>query len=630
MKKSILFLALGLMTLPIMAQKSNKVIAKSDPSIISWAKGVEVNRGTWSTSGENKDTKVTYGNVYDAIGEADAGNLRCVSLGNGGSALVTFDRPIINDYGCDFVVFENAFDTTFLELAFVEVSSDGVNFFRFPCASAATDDKSTQIPFNYTNLAGNTDYNYGTGFDLDDIQDNELLDKNNIRFVRLIDIISGQDKDTQGNLIYDAVSENTYSAGFDLAGIGVINGREVYTIADFNSLLTEENTYDLISLTNYDTKVYDEDMEMDYYYKNYRDNGLNFVGYGYYIADWYWFMAMGFSVSNIGDTAGLREFDKYYYAASMCGLEGNNSTYTVGYYSPSDAEHTAVYKEDSSEYYPQGVYVNQTLSSYEYADMSYKESDWFKLTATGYDAQGNKTAETEIYFIDMREDESGNKLGNVTTWRYLDLSALGKVQKVVFTPASTDSYTPYYFCLDNFVYTDQQIEKVVAQKVEVSACDSYEIKGHTFTETGTYGLYDTILDLTVNPSYTDTINAELTDSAPTFEFNGTEYDKAGDYTVTLQTVDGCDSVFVLHITSTAALTDAEAISISIYPNPATDYTVITAQTGAAIEITDINGRLVRKITAQSDSTEIKNLDKGSYFVTVKTADKQTTRKLIIK
>jgi len=38
-------------------------------------------------------------------------------------------------HGFDFAVFENSFNDSFLELAFVEVSSDGINFVRFPATS---------------------------------------------------------------------------------------------------------------------------------------------------------------------------------------------------------------------------------------------------------------------------------------------------------------------------------------------------------------------------------------------------------------------------------------------------------------------------------------------------------------
>ena len=66
-----------------------------------------------------------------ALGPATGDTLDVVSLGNGGSITLTFAEPIRNGAGFDFAVFENGHVDTFLELAFVEVSSDGAVFVRF-------------------------------------------------------------------------------------------------------------------------------------------------------------------------------------------------------------------------------------------------------------------------------------------------------------------------------------------------------------------------------------------------------------------------------------------------------------------------------------------------------------------
>ena len=48
----------------------------------------------------------------------------------------------MNGNSWDFCVFENAFNDSFLELGFVEVSSNGNDFYRFPSTSF------TQDPYN--------------------------------------------------------------------------------------------------------------------------------------------------------------------------------------------------------------------------------------------------------------------------------------------------------------------------------------------------------------------------------------------------------------------------------------------------------------------------------------------------
>ncbi len=69
---------------------------------------------------------------------AGEGSLDVVSLGNGGSIVLAFDRPIVDGPGTDFVVFENPFfiggtDRLFAELATVSVSDDGAHWHDYPC-----------------------------------------------------------------------------------------------------------------------------------------------------------------------------------------------------------------------------------------------------------------------------------------------------------------------------------------------------------------------------------------------------------------------------------------------------------------------------------------------------------------
>ena len=75
------------------------------------------------------------------------------------------------------------------------------------------------------------------------------------------------------------------------------------------------------------------------------------------------------------------------------------------------------------------------------------ENDWIKLVATGYDAAGKKTGETDLYLV------NGPK-NIVMDWTKWDLSVLGKVAKVTFnvTGSSDNGYgfsQPAYFAYDD-------------------------------------------------------------------------------------------------------------------------------------------------------------------------------------
>ena len=166
-----------------------------------------------------------------------------ISLGDGGMATVTFASPICNLDGPDFAVFENGFaidslyDPTqtlhFLELAFVEVSSDGENFFRFPAVTYVPFDKQLggyggMDPSQIHNFAGKYDQFYGTPFDLDEVEDNELLDKNRVTHVRIIDVVGCikpeyATYDSEGHIVNDPWFTSFETGGFDLEAVGVIH-----------------------------------------------------------------------------------------------------------------------------------------------------------------------------------------------------------------------------------------------------------------------------------------------------------------------------------------------------------------------------------------------------------------------
>ena len=210
-------------------------------AFVAWATGCTVDRGPQQIDDLSLGL-VSYGADDDALGKAD--NM-VVSLGDGGTAVLTFDSPICNQQGPDFAVFENPFHNAphcFLELAFVEVSSDGENYVRFPTV--------TNVPFDEQmggfgvmdatlihNFAGKYEVLYGTPFDLDELEDNALLDKNHITHIRLVDVIGNINPeyatyDSEGHIVNDPWPTPFWSSGFDLDAIGVIHDIAHYSVPE--------------------------------------------------------------------------------------------------------------------------------------------------------------------------------------------------------------------------------------------------------------------------------------------------------------------------------------------------------------------------------------------------------------
>ncbi len=213
-------------------------IPVGDNSFVAWATGVELTRGPYMITNPT-GPYASFGGDTNAIGPATLNNtMDAVSLGDGGSALVTFERPIRNGEGPDFAVFENSFNDTFLELAFVEVSSDGVHFVRFPATSLTPTDEQVSGAVGgvdatmLNNLAGKFRIGYGTPFDLEELRDSANLDIDSIVYVRVIDVVGTIDPqyatyDAFGHIVNDPWPTDFWSSGFDLTGVGVIHQKSV-------------------------------------------------------------------------------------------------------------------------------------------------------------------------------------------------------------------------------------------------------------------------------------------------------------------------------------------------------------------------------------------------------------------
>jgi hypothetical protein len=205
---------------PAAGQPGSTAIHMDDALFEGWATG-------WENYLVGTDVSAGWQTPEKALGQAVGSSYDIVCLGRGGEITLTFDTPIADGSGWDFAVFENSFNDTFLELGYVEVSSNGTDFFRFENDSLTASPVGgfgAVDPTDIDGLAGKYRQGYGTPFDLAELVGlDPLLDVNNIAYVKIIDIVGdGTYLDTAGDVIYDPYP-TVGSAGFDLDAIGVIN-----------------------------------------------------------------------------------------------------------------------------------------------------------------------------------------------------------------------------------------------------------------------------------------------------------------------------------------------------------------------------------------------------------------------
>ena len=208
------------------------------------------------------------------------GSTDVCSLGTGGTLTLQMDPAVIDGAGADLMVCENAFYVlgtlqSFAEVAFVEVSSDGVHFARLSCNYTGPDEPLpffTGIhPARYRGFAGVMPVSAhppevdpldvtaagGDLFDLHELVDDplvqaDLLDRDNIRFVRIVDVDAGHVVDTAGHTVFDCGVGNGSSCDIDaVVGLNtvqnqdggrprvetdLVNGFLVIVLQDFNGL----------------------------------------------------------------------------------------------------------------------------------------------------------------------------------------------------------------------------------------------------------------------------------------------------------------------------------------------------------------------------------------------------------
>lgn len=255
---------------PAANSAGSNAIYKDSSIIVGWDSKCTIKRGYINISDTSKtftqsgitSNRAFFGNEENPEGYPEDIN-DAVSLGDGGSAICEFEQTISDGEGYDFAVFENGLKSQFspfqyfLELAYVEVSSNGIDFVRFPSTSLTPADKQISTygqlsPENINNLAGKYIVDYGTPFDLNELQDSSKIDIHNINYVKIIDVVGSINSeyanyDSKGNIINDPFPTPFHSCGFDLTAVGVINSKNLIT-GNNNSFMYPNPVSDILKI----------------------------------------------------------------------------------------------------------------------------------------------------------------------------------------------------------------------------------------------------------------------------------------------------------------------------------------------------------------------------------------------
>lgn len=159
----------------------------------------------------------------------------------------------------------------------------------------------------------------------------------------------------------------------------------------------------------------------------------------------------GFAYTNRTNT-GITGLDSQYNAVTGGGIN-DSENYAVAYWSDYSGNPPTISLNEeqviTGAYFTNNNYAYYTMlnGDEDFGTRPFEEDDHFEIIVTGYDHNGQKTGEVEVYLA-----RNGDILDK---WEWVDLSDLGVVKTIEFTMESTDSTeeymnTPAYFCMDDF------------------------------------------------------------------------------------------------------------------------------------------------------------------------------------
>lgn len=176
--------------------------------------------------------------------------------------------------------------------------------------------------------------------------------------------------------------------------------------------------------------------------------------------------------------------------------------------------------------------------------------------------------------------------------------------------------------------------------IDTAICDgeSVDFYGGSYGTAGVYEIEsaDSVisLNLIVNHTYTIVLHDTIQEGE-TYTQYGFNESSTGTYYQYLTTEAGCDSTVVLNLTVIVGIELNEPLEMSVYPNPATQYILLSLnglEEDVQVELLDLAGQCVRRSVIRKGTTELwierGNLSNGVYLLNLKGDGVQHTRKVI--
>jgi hypothetical protein len=267
-----------------------------------------------------------------------------------------------------------------------------------------------------------------------------------------------------------------------------------------------------------------------------------------------------------------------------------------------------------------GLYITNTTVAYRWIKNNYTTGSWFKVTIRGY-LNNVKTADSVVVTM-ANYGASDTTLLN--TWEWVNLLPLGNVDSLTFQTSSSNSFTPYYFAIDNLTTLDGVCPD--AQNIAVTSVNE---NSATATWTNSVNGFTASYEVAIDQSATLAPTAATTTvTSPTFSKSGltanTQYYVHVRTACEGGTFSAWDTAAFKTLQSTGIFNGPKnELQLSISPNPATDVLVLSSGIAVDAVIYSIEGK---KLIQADNATRISvaALPAGVYLIRV--TDKAGTGK----
>ncbi len=370
-------------------------------------------------------------------------------------------------------------------------------------------------------------------------------------------------------------------------------------------------------------------------------NGLARFSNHFAINDYGWGAAetfTGFAYSNMEDAL-TPGYNNQYSAYPAAGANGSYNYALCNNYNGTDTLKLNEAITVSGAFITNGTYAVLSMQqgdmfAKKFGGESGNDPDWFLLTVQGLNA-GIVSDTVEFYLADFRfADNSLDYI--VTDWEFVDFSALGNVDQLVFSLSSSDAgmfgmNTPAYFFLDDFNDWGPVVVSPIADiEVDTNAATQIIDLSGTFTDPDDN---NALISLHI----ADNKNSNLVMAS----LNGTELslsfarNASGSSEIIVEALSNGQQVtdtFTVSVSPALELYNHRLASVAVYPNPTSESIHLTGLQAGNCQLTLMNsmGQVVlhQEITANTATINLESYPAGVYHLMISDENEHICQQII--